>query len=118
MSNNINETKIIEELKEAMDNKFAKDIVVLDISGLSSLGDYFVIATGDSENQIRAISEAAEECLYKNNISLKHKEGIQNNDNKSGWSLLDFGMIIVHIFDKESREFYNLERIWADAQAV
>ena len=114
----LSETQLLEELREALDNKFAKDIVILDISTLSVLGDYFVIATGENENQLRAMGEAVEACLHKNKINLKHKEGIQSNANKSGWSLLDFGSIIVHLFDQEARDFYNLERIWADARAV
>lgn len=114
------ETQIIKELKEVLDNKFAKDIVVLDISDISVLSDYFIIVSADNENQIKAIEEATEEYLSKNNLYLQHKDGLQRYTGKDRflWSVLDFGSIMVHIFDKESRSFYQLERLWADAGVV
>lgn len=108
----------LDALTTALDDKFAKDITILHIGAISALGDYFVLATGENTNQLRAMAEAVEEALHKQGLRIRHKEGIQTNDNKSGWTLLDFGDIIVHLFDKEAREFYNLERIWADAPLI
>ncbi|MCL1995383.1 MAG: ribosome silencing factor [Defluviitaleaceae bacterium] len=105
---------MIKELQAVLEDKFATEVVVMDISKISILGDYFVIATGKNENQIQAMGEAAEEYLAKNGIPLKHKEGGYN----TGWALLDFGVIIMHLFDEESRSFYNLERLWSDGEPV
>ncbi|MCL1877306.1 MAG: ribosome silencing factor [Defluviitaleaceae bacterium] len=101
-------------LKSALDKKFAKDIAVLDLGGVSPIADYFVIATGASAPQMAALTDTAEECLKAQGMTLHHTEGLQSGK----WVLLDFGAIIVHIFDKESREYYNLERIWGDAKTV
>ncbi|MCL1935631.1 MAG: ribosome silencing factor [Defluviitaleaceae bacterium] len=106
--------EVIEKLKKVLEEKFAKDIVILDISKVSILGDYFIIATGKNENQIKAMGDAASEYLEKQNITLKHNEGVNYN----GWYLLDFGDVILHLFDEESREFYKIERIWADALVI
>ena len=108
----------LDALRTALDDKFAKDIMVRHIGAISALGDYFVLATGENANQLRAMAEAAEEALHKQGLSMRHKEGIPDNENKSGWTLLDFGDIIIHLFDKEAREFYNLERMWADAPVI
>lgn len=107
-------SELIKILQKVLEDKFATEIVAVDISKISTLGDYFVIATGKNENQIQAMAQAAEECLHKNGIGLKHKEGGHN----TGWALLDFGTIIIHLFDEEARSFYNLERLWADGEPV
>ncbi|MCL2355817.1 MAG: ribosome silencing factor [Defluviitaleaceae bacterium] len=104
----------VSELKIALDKKFAKDITVLDLNGISPIADFFVIATGGSVPQIAALTDAAEECLKMHGMKLHHTEGLQSGK----WVLLDFGAIIVHIFDKESREYYNLERTWGDAKVI
>ena len=105
---------IVKELVAALDDKFAMDTQVLDISEVSSLGDYFVMATGKNESQIDAMAGAAQEALHKHNIHLKNTEGRGN----TGWVLLDFGIVIVHIFNEESRGFYKLDSLWADAKPV
>ena len=101
---------ILKELSIAMEEKFATDILILDIRDVSSLGDHFVIATVKNENQLRALSESVTEVLEKQEILLKHAE------RSPSWVLLDFGVIIVHLFDQSSRDFYNIERLWADAK--
>ncbi|MCL2839674.1 MAG: ribosome silencing factor [Defluviitaleaceae bacterium] len=101
-------------LHQALDTKFAKDILLMDLSELSPIADYFVIATGGSTPQLAALTEAAEETLKAHGFLLNHTEGIRSGN----WVLLDFGTIIVHLFDKESREYYNLERIWGDARIL
>ncbi len=97
----------------ALDNKFGIDIVVLDIREQTSFADYFVIATGGSSLQIQAMAAAAEEAMGKGGYKLRHTEGLHSN-----WMLLDFGDIVIHLFDKEGRQFYNLERIWGDAKVI
>jgi len=104
----------VKALYAELDKKFAKDIVVLELGGLSPIADYFVIATGGSAPQLAALTHAAEEILKSHGMKLSHTEGMQSGK----WVLLDFGAIIVHLFDKESRDYYNLERIWGDAKTV
>ncbi|MGN1318159.1 MAG: ribosome silencing factor [Lachnospirales bacterium] len=99
---------------KALDDKMAVDIKVLDIKGVSSLADYFVIASGNNPNQLRAMADEVDEQLFKAGFRLKHSEGM----NSKNWILMDFGDIVVHLFNKEDRGFYNIERIWGDAKEV
>ena len=101
-------------LHKALDAKFARDIRIIDLAEVSPIADYFVIATGGSAAQMAALAEVAEDSLVAVGYKLHHIEGAGT----SNWVLLDFGSIIVHLFDKESREYYNLERIWRDARVV
>jgi len=103
-----------QELKDALDKKFGQDIMVMDLRNVSTIADFFVIATGGSQPQLQALADTTEEILKKHDIPLHHTEGIRSGE----WVLMDFGGIIVHLFDKESREFYKLERVWGDAQIV
>lgn len=96
----------------ALSEKKADDIQVIDISGISVLADYFVIADGTNQSQIEAMRDAVEEELYKAGVQVKQVEGNRN----SSWILLDFGEIIVHVFSKDDRLFYDLERIWGDGK--
>lgn len=98
----------------ALDDKKGEDIKVIDIAGVSVMADYFIIANGTNDSQVRAMVDAVEEALHKAGYPIKQTEGA---DGKS-WVLMDFGDIIVHIFDKENRLFYNLERIWRDGKDV
>ncbi len=111
----------LEEVKEmarlainAMEDKKAEDIRVIDISQVSVLADYFIIASGSNRSQIQTLSDAVEEKLGKAGYPVKQIEGYQN----ANWVLLDFGDIIVHIFDQENRLFYDLERIWRDGRSM
>ena len=90
--------------KEALEDKKGEDIKVLDLKGLSNIADFFVIGSGNNPNQIRAMADSVNEKLFKAGYS----GGV--------WILLDYGSLIVHVFDKEQRNFYNLERIWGDAK--
>lgn len=99
---------------QALSDKKGEDIKIIDINGISVLADYFIIANGNSSSQVNALVDNVEEELHKAGYQLKQKEG-QSNGN---WVLLDFGDIIVHVFDKENRLFYNLERIWKDGREV
>ena len=98
----------------ALEEKKAEDIRAIDISRVSVIADYFIIANGTNTSQIQAMADEVEEQLYKAGYPLKQKEGYHN----ANWVLIDFGDIIVHIFDKENRLFYDLERIWKDGSMV
>ena len=95
----------------ALDDKFGKEIVLLDISAVSSVCDYFVITEAGNPNQVNAMVNGVEEAMTKFGLPLRHIEGRQRAD----WVLMDYGDIIIHIFNEESRAFYNLERTWRDA---
>ncbi len=99
---------------KALDEKKGEDIKVIDISKVSILADYFIIANGNNESQVRAMVDSIEEELGKAGYELKQREGYDTGS----WVLLDFGDIIVHVFDKENRLFYDLERIWRDGREV
>lgn len=99
---------------EALDEKKGEAIKVIDISQISVVADYFVITNGTSDSQVKALVENVQEKLARAGYHPKQTEG-----NRSGtWVLLDYGDIIVHVFDKENRSFYNLERIWSDGTEV
>ena len=98
----------------ALSDKKAENIQIIDISGISVLADYFVIADGTNPNQIEAMRDAVEEALYKEGVRVKQVEG----NRSSSWLLMDYGEIIVHVFSKEDRLFYDLERIWGDGKFI
>lgn len=98
----------------ALEDKKAEDIKVIDISEVSVIADYFIIAGGSNRSQIQALCDNVEEQLGRAGFPLKQKEGYET----ANWVLLDFGDLIVHIFDKENRLLYDLERIWRDGKLV
>lgn len=98
----------------ALSEKKAEDIRVIEISEISVLADYFIIANGTNQNQIQAMVDAVDEELSKAGHHAKQVEGNQN----SSWVLMDYGDIIVHIFSREDRLFYDLERIWRDGKQM
>ena len=98
----------------ALEDKKAEDIRVIDISEVSVLADYFIIANGTNRSQIQAMTDNVEEFLGRAGCSVKQIEGYDS----ANWVLMDFKDIIVHIFDKDNRLFYNLERIWRDGKAL
>ena len=99
---------------DALSDKKGEDIKIIDITGVSVLADYFIIANGNSDSQVSALVDNVEEELHKAGYHLKQREGRAN----SSWILLDFGDIIVHVFDKDNRLFYDLERIWKDGKDI
>ncbi len=99
---------------DALAEKKAGDIKVIDIRDISVIADYFVLADGDNQNQLQAMQSSVDEALYKAGIHAKQVEG----NNNSTWILMDYGDIIVHIFSKEDRLFYDLERIWRDGIVI
>jgi ribosome-associated protein len=112
MNDTARESAAVADLRKALDQKFGQDIVVMDLRGISTVADYFVIATGTSQPQLAALAKTAEETLTAHGLRLSHTEGM----NTGNWVLLDFGSVIVHLFDNENRQFYNLERVWGDAK--
>ncbi|QZT33415.1 ribosome silencing factor [Caldalkalibacillus thermarum TA2.A1] len=102
---------LLKAVVDSAEDKKAQDIVVLDIRGLSVVADYFVICHGNSETQVQAIAEAVREKAEEMGLNLKPLEGFE----QARWVLIDLGDVIVHVFHREEREFYNLEKIWADA---
>ena len=100
----------MKKVVNALEDKKAEDITVIDIHGISSIADYFVIANGSNANQLAAMQDAVDEAMYTNGVHSKQVEGNSN----STWILMDYQDIIVHLFSKEDRLFYDLERIWND----
>jgi ribosome-associated protein len=109
--------QVLELARQAADaaaDKKANDLVVLDIHELSVIADYFIICSGNSNTQVQAIARGVREKLTKQGYHLKAMEGFD----EARWVLLDFGDVVVHVFRQEEREFYNLERVWGDAQQL
>lgn len=99
---------------EAVDAKKAIDIVALDISEIASFANFFLLCSGDSSRQIQAIADEVEERLKKHGHRPNHVEGYTNAD----WILMDYLDLVVHIFSKRAREYYNLERLWRDGKSL
>lgn len=99
---------------EAADDKKAMDIQLLDVKDLTTIADYFLICSGNSVTQTKAIASGIEEKLKKEDIVPKKVAGKQ----EGRWILLDYADIIMHIFQKDERKYYELERLWADAQEI
>lgn len=97
---------------EALEDKKGEDIQVIDISEISPIADHFILASGSNRSQLQAMADAVEEKMHKGGFSLKQKEGYDS----ANWILMDFYDVVVHIFDHESRGFYDLERIWRDGK--
>lgn len=115
MSNALEHSKEMAALAyHALDSKKGEDIRIIDISEISVLADYFIIANGNSNSQVQALVDNVEEELGKAGYTVKQREGY----GLGNWVLLDFGDIIVHVFDKENRLFYDLERIWKDGKVI
>lgn len=95
---------------DALEDKKAEDIRIIDISEISTIADYFIIADGSNKSQIQAMADNVSEMLGRAGVSLRQMEGYQS----ANWILMDFQDVIIHIFDRENRLFYDLERIWRD----
>lgn len=112
MENNAKE--MVRIAYDALDEKLGRDIEILKIDEISVVADYMVIASGDNQNQIPAMTDLAEEKLAQAGYINKRIEGNKN----STWILMDYGDVIIHVFSKEDRLFYDLERIWRDGKKV
>ena len=102
------------QVTKALDAKKGMDIKLLKIDQVSTLADYFLICTGTSNTHVRTLCDYAEYTLEHLGEPMLGREGHRGNS----WELLDYGTIVVHVFTEEAREFYALERLWADAEAV
>ena len=102
------------EVTKALDEKKGKDIKLLKIDKVSSLADYFLICTGTSNTHVKTLCDYAEYTLENLGETMLGREGHRGN----AWELLDYGTIVIHVFTEEAREFYALERLWADAETV
>ena len=98
----------------ALDSKKGEDIQVIDISEISVLADYFIIANGNNASQVQAMVDSVEEELLKEGHECRQIEGY----NTANWILMDYNDIIVHVFSREDRLFYDLERIWRDGKQI
>ncbi len=101
---------VIQGLQEALDSKKAEDIRVLPISKISDVADYFVLATANNVHQMEALQDTTDEYMMRSGWNVRSIEGHARD--RSNWILMDYGDIVVHLFDREAREFYNLERLW------
>ena len=106
--------KVAYEVTKALDDKKGIDIKLLKIDKVSSLADYFLICTGTSNTHVRTLCDYAEYTLEELGEPMLGREGHRGNS----WELLDYGTIVVHVFTEEAREFYSLERLWADAEEI
>lgn len=105
--------KKLEIAVKALDSKKAYDIKVIKVDDLTILGDYFVIANGSSSTQVKALADEVDEKMSENGIEPNHIEG-----KTSGWILLDYGDVVIHVLGRNEREFYSLEKIWQDGEEV
>ena len=105
--------KILEIAAMALDNKKAEELKAIKVENLTSLTEYFLIATATSNTHVRALTDEVEDMLLENGIKPHHIEG-----KSSGWIVLDYRSVIVHIFTPEQRAFYDLDRIWSDGQVL
>lgn len=113
----MNQDKIREMVKtayQALDDKKGEDIRIINVSDISVLADYFIIANGTNESQVAALVDNVKEELYKIGCEPRQIEGIRNKS----WILMDYNDVIIHVFSKDDRIFYDLERIWKDGKVV
>ena len=99
---------------KALDDKKGEEIKVIEVTELTTLADYFVICTATSNTQVKAMSDACEEAAEKNGERAHHIEGHRGGT----WLLMDFSAVVVHVFTDEARKFYDLERLWGDAEEI
>lgn len=110
----MSEHKLLNLAVTAVDDKRAENITVLDVRGISLVADYFVICHGNSEKQVQAIATELKGVAHDANIIMKRLEGYD----QARWILVDLGDVVVHVFHREERVFYNLEKLWGDAPTV
>ena len=106
--------EIAYEATKALDSKKGLDIHLLRVDRVSSLADYFIICTGTSNTHVKTLCDCAEYTLEQLGETMLGREGHRGNS----WELLDFGSVVIHVFTPEAREFYSLERLWADAEKI
>lgn len=105
---------IVKKAYDALNDKKGEDIKVIEIGKLSTVADYFIIANGSNAPHVESLVDNVEEELLKENIHAERIEGVKS----SGWILMDYSDVVVHVFSKEDRLFYDLERIWRDGKEI
>lgn len=103
--------QLVEEVAKGCDDKRAEGIVVLDMRAVSLIADYFLICDGSNERQVQAIAREVKDIADEHNIEIKRMEGFE----QARWVLVDMGDIVCHIFHRDERSYYNLEKLWGDA---
>ena len=109
-----NAKEMVKTAVAALQDKKGEDIRVIDISGVTVIADYFIIASGSNPNQVQALVDNVEEQMYKAGYDDPREEGYNN----ASWVLLDYNDVIVHVFSQDDRLFYDLERIWRDGKEI
>ncbi len=107
-------TEMIQTIYHALDDKKAINPVIMDVRRVTMICDYFIIASGENYNQVQAMANNVEEEMDKKECHFRHMEGYQ----AANWILMDYKDVVVHLFYKEDRTFYDLERIWRDARTI
>ncbi|RPK15817.1 ribosome silencing factor [Priestia endophytica] len=108
------ELELLSLVAKAADDKRAEDVIALDMKGISLVADYFMICHGNSDRQVQAIAREIKEQANEYEIEVKRLEGF----NEARWILIDLGDVVAHVFHKDERGYYNLERLWGDAPLV
>lgn len=106
--------QLMELAAEAAEDKKAMDVVALDLQGISLVADYFLICHGNSETQVQAIASEMRKKAEEHGVRVRGIEGMDS----ARWVLIDMGDVIAHVFHREDREYYNIERLWSDAKVV
>ncbi len=104
---------IAEKIVKALDDKKGMDICMIATTQVTVVADYFIIVNGTSNTHVKALADEVEDALTKEGVNATHVEG-----KATGWILLDYDSVVVHVFTKEAREYYNLEKLWADGENV
>lgn len=110
----MNNEQLIKQVVKAADDKRAEDILTLNMKDVSIIADYFVICEGSNERQVQAIARGIKEDVEKSGVIVNRIEGFE----QARWILIDLGNIVCHVFHREERNYYNLERLWGDAPIV
>lgn len=111
---NLNSYDVLMTVAKAADDKRAEEIVALKMTNLSSIADYFMICHGNSDKQVEAIAREIKEKVEENNLEITRLEGAD----EAKWILIDLGDVVVHVFQREERAYYNLEKLWGDAPII
>ncbi len=102
--------ELIKNIVKALDEKKAEDIKIIETAELTIVADSFIVASGTSSTHVKALADEVEYAISQLGTEPEHIEG-----RATGWILVDYGTVVVHIFDRQSREYYNIERLWQDA---
>jgi ribosome-associated protein len=110
----MNERQILQSVVRTLDDKKGEDLKIIKIADVSSIADYFVLATGNSSSHVKSLADETEQRLKKEGLMPRRTEGYRGAD----WIVLDYIDVVVHVFYRETREFYDLERLWQDGEEI